>query len=107
MGKNRHHDKQASEISQRHDAIKEKNRLEREAKEKARLEKYEKPFQVKSDSHELQMALHKLVFDTPKNNQKTKDWIVKYRKVMVESKKLGIWDGFQQKYRLSSRGYEI
>jgi hypothetical protein len=26
---------------------------------------------------------------------------------MVESKKLGIWDGFQQKYRLSSRGYEI
>jgi len=106
-GKNRHHDKESSEISDRHDKIKEQNRIEREQKEKERIEKYAKPFEQKSDSHELQMKLHNLVFDTPKSNQNSKEWLTQYRDLMILCKKLNLWDGFAHKYQLNRRGYEI
>lgn len=104
---NRYHDEESTRVAKRHDAIKAENKRKKEAKEKARLEKYAQPFKVKKDSHSVQMALHDLLFDRPKAEFKTKQWLLDYRQVLETAKKIGVWDGFVSKYRLASRGLEI
>ena len=104
---NRKHDKESAEISARHDLVKAKNKAEREQKEKDRLEKYDKPFQDKKDSHTLQMELHKLIFDIPRHQQTGDNWNTKFNAVKVAMQKMKIWDGFVWKFQMSARGYNI
>ena len=106
MGKeNRRHDEQTNKLADKYDKIKAENKKKTEEKEKARIEKYEKPFQDKKSSHTLQMELHKLVFDVPEVNR-DHNWKQKFNVVRELMQESGIWEGFVKKYQLNRRGLD-